>query len=129
MRAWSFAWLVCQAALLSAFVPRDCCAAHRSHAHKAPECHEPAKKTHCPMPAADGTACPMHQSAADGEDCRLRGMCDGPMAMLAHLMSAVALPVSPVTLTLAPPPAHALGYLAERAIDRAASPDAPPPRL
>jgi hypothetical protein len=83
LRLWVSAWLVCQVASLSALVPRECCAAHRTVASK-PGCHEMAEVPHCPMPAADGTQCPMHRAGhaheqpADG--CAMRGMCDGPLA-------------------------------------------------
>ena len=49
--------------------------------------------SHCPMHAADGAPCPMHQSGHhDAEDkpndkCSMRGTCDGPMAALFALLS------------------------------------------
>ena len=61
VRLWATAWLVLQAASLSAFVPRDCCAAHRPAVAKQ-TCHEVAPKAHCPMRAADGKPCPMHRA-------------------------------------------------------------------
>jgi hypothetical protein len=61
VRLWATAWLVLQAASLSAFVPRDCCAAHRPEVAK-PSCHEVAPQSHCPMRAADGKPCPMHRA-------------------------------------------------------------------
>jgi hypothetical protein len=55
VRLWVIAWLFAQAASLSAFVPRDCCASHRPTA-ATPACHEAPKATHCV----------------------LRGTCEGP---------------------------------------------------
>lgn len=130
LRAWSFAWLICQVAFLSAFLPRECCAAHHSRASgSTPECHRTVKDTHCPMPSADGSACPMHQAKSGDEDCRLRGMCDGPLSLLAHLLSAPSLPVGSLTVTLAMPPTSIVSTIAENALQQVTPPDSPPPRL
>ena len=142
LRLWATLWLICQAASLAAFVPRDCCADHRPvQPAPAPEaesahCHEPppAAETHCPMRAADGTPCPMHrghghqQQPAGDTDCALRGACGGPMTALVRLLSnhgilpessAIGAPVAQRTL----PPAD------ERLVSRLDAPDSPPPRL
>ena len=68
MRLIAAAWLVCQVATLSAFVPDDCCmpTSERAQAAQAPKCHE-----HTPAPATEGAACPMHQ--ADGAACPMAG--------------------------------------------------------
>lgn len=131
LRAWSFAWLLCQAAFLSAFVPRECCAAHGAHASggDAPECHEAVEKPHCPMPSNDGAACPMHQQGSDRDDCRMRGTCDGPLAQLAHLFSHSSLPAASFSIVLPPPSAETVRAIAENAIQQARPPDSPPPRV
>jgi len=134
LRAVAATWLAIQVAWLAALVPRDCCAAHPP-AEKS--CHESPAATHCPMPAADGTPCPMHRSnAAEHEehtppppaDCRLRGVCDGPMSALLTLLSNHGtLPEA------APPVPRPDARLVETVVDvsplaRFETPDSPPPR-
>lgn len=106
LRLWVAAWLVVQAASLSAFVPRDCCAAHRPASHQAPSCHESAPAPHCSM----------------------RGECDGPMAALVTVLSNIG--VLPAALTVSPD-LHASPVRVrplERLLSRLAPPDSPPPR-
>jgi hypothetical protein len=136
LRRWVIVWLVVQVASLSALVPADCCAAHRS-AHESATaerpCHESRAATHCPMPAADGTACPMHQRIAnregrqaDSAGCVMRGTCDGPR-LFTLLPSPAILPASAEIL----PPVDvrsALVGLRARVISRFQPPDLPPPR-
>lgn len=130
LRACSVIWLLCQAAFLSAFVPRDCCAEHRAHQHGAPECHEAVQKPHCPMPSSDAAAaCPMHQQSDDRDRCRMRGTCDGPLAQIAHLFSSSSLPLASFTVTRPRPPVDRVAAIAENAVERAHPPDAPPPRF
>ena len=135
LRLWVGAWLVVQAASLSAFVPRDCCAAHRTDAAPPASDHH-ATGAHCPMPAADGTPCPMH-SGSPGHagheqrptpECSMRGACDGPMSGLAVLLSPHA--ILPDFVAALPPDAGAsvapVGF--ERLLGCLASLDPPPPR-
>ena len=62
VRLWALTWLVLQASTLAAFVPRDCCAAHRPAAVKQ-SCHQKAASAHCPMRDASAAPCPMHRDA------------------------------------------------------------------
>ena len=141
LRLWVTAWLVFQAASLSALVPRDCCTAHRVVAGK-PACHEMADVPHCPVPAADGAQCPMHHAghahalaAANrtsgeqpAEGCAMRGLCDGPLAAFsAALWNHGVL----TDAFAAAPDHHALPAIAQpraNPISRLASLDPPPPR-
>ena len=150
MRLWAAIWMVFQVALLSAFVPRDCCAAHKLMAsHKAhasqqadaPACHETAapaeesgSQSSMPDSHADGASCPLHRdgvrgTAAPGANpCGIRGTCDGPMAALATLLSNHGVLTDSFVLS----PDFGIGSpavpLGENPIRRLASPDAPPPR-
>ena len=136
LRFWVTTWLVFQVASLSALVPRDCCAAHKSEASVTkPSCHqEVAPATQCPMRAANGTACPMHRGdhheAADTSrsDCAMRGTCRGPMvAMVAQLSNHGVLPSQFSVL----PDLHqtaALISVDEHPVTRLTPPDSPPPR-
>lgn len=110
LRVWVAAGLVFQVATLSAFVPRDCCEGHRHAAERAETCHEPA---------ADDQPVPQ---------CTMRGSCDGPMAMLATVLSNNGV----LTRTFAFLPVVESSRLAASAGERLTSqllpPDAPPPR-
>lgn len=94
-------WLVCQATSLSAFVPHDCCAAHRVEASSGQECHRPAAET-CPMRASDGQPCPMHNANGNSaKTCVMRGTCDAPAVALASLLLPPGLPVAKSVLIVA----------------------------
>jgi hypothetical protein len=134
LRVWVAAWLVFQVATLSAFVPRDCCEGHRPAAERSETCHEPPPPAHCATAGDEGTSCPMHghhQQAADDQtvpQCTMRGSCDGPMAMLATVLSNNGI----LTRTFAFLPAADSSRLAASTGERLSSqllpPDAPPPR-
>jgi hypothetical protein len=133
-------WLVLQVASLSAFVPLDCCAAHRPPVSEAaPSCHDNPDATHCPMHGPDGQPCPMHgghgaghqappTSEPSNHDCALRGTCNGPMAALLTLLwqsgvltdAVVAPPDFLGARVAAAPLEHLISFLA--------APDSPPPR-
>ena len=106
LRLFVVTWLFFQVTSLSAFVPRDCCAAHRPVAEATDHCHQPA-----PPP-----------------DCSLRGTCNVPEAVLGSLLSNYGL--LPATVLATPPfdavavvlPAH------EHVTARRLTPDLPPPR-
>ena len=81
VRAVAFAWLLCQVASLSAFVPEQCCIAHAAEAaakEKAAACHEEA----APPAPKDGDACPLHQGRTTHDCCAITNACDGPGAQL-----------------------------------------------
>jgi hypothetical protein len=144
------AWLICHVLAFSALLPRDCCAAH-AHSGAAPLSEAAAAADHsahlavdphahheaplpagtaCPMAAADGAPCPMHDGAAPGgAACRMTGVCNQPAAALAAVLMQAAVPAAifafqpldltaPVVVTADASP-HALVL----------PPDSPPPRL
>jgi hypothetical protein len=139
LRLAAAAWILFQAATLSALVPRACCLAHDS-AKPSSNCHDKAIP-HCPMAGDDGGPCAMHQAhmhghadhaAADAQvpadECALRGTCGGPAAALFALLSTHGVLTDPY-LTLAESPlVGATLPSATQLIRRFASPDAPPPR-
>ena len=149
LRFWAAAWLVFQAASLSALVPRECCLAHQHKAtpqaanEEMPACHETAQAQpeaqpmamhHSASHSAEGTECPMHHAAAstngtqENGPCAMRGMCDGPAATFLALLTNHGLltdrfDISPDVYR------HAPAFLTrENLIVRRLSPDSPPPR-
>ena len=110
-------WIAFQTAALSAFVPRDCCFAHRVPAQEEtldPACHHP-EPARAPQPEPE-------------PECTLRGACNGPLAILAALLSPHAVLVEPariqsVALVTAP---HLLSP--ENPVSLSRPPDSPPPR-
>jgi hypothetical protein len=112
LRLWVTAWLVVQAASLSALVPHDCCLAHRpAETVKPPTCHEKAAAEQVPVPK-----------------CSMRENCAGPLAVLLQLLSnhgvlTASLEASP-DLTIATLPLAAR----ENVITQLSSPDPPPPK-
>jgi hypothetical protein len=127
VRAVAFAWLLCQVASLSAFVPEACCISHAAEAaakEKEAACHGEAT----PQEPEEGAACPMHHGRAPGDGCAISNACDGPGTQLLRLFSYNSTIDEPrISSTLldstllfvdpAPPLLH-----------RLAVPDAPPPR-
>ena len=112
LRLWVAAWIAFQVLSLSAFVPRDCCAAHRLPAQEQ---------------AADAS-CHHPQPAPSMPECTLRGECNGPLSILAALLSPHAVLVEPtriesVALVTAPN-----GRRLDTPISRTTPPDSPPPR-
>jgi hypothetical protein len=113
LRLWVAAWIAFQVVSLSAFVPRDCCAAHRPPAEAQaadPVCHHPQP---APEPAPE---------------CALGGGCNGPLSILAALLSPHAVLVEPTgveSLTLA---TVSHWRPLETPIARTSPPDSPPPR-
>ena len=127
IRAVAFAWLLCQVASLSAFVPEQCCVSHAAQAAakaKADACHEEA----APPAPKEGDACPMHHESQSHDCCKISNACDGPGSHLLTLFANVGMLESPTSSSLAlesiafelPPPAPLL--------HRLATPDAPPPK-
>jgi hypothetical protein len=126
IRAVAFAWLLCQVASLSAFVPEQCCVAHAAEAAakaKAAACHEAA-----PAEPKDGDACPMHHGSKAHDCCKISNACDGPGTHLTTLFAYVGVLESPASsstvlesTSVAPTQPAPLLY-------RLSSPDAPPPK-
>lgn len=113
LRLWVAAWLVFQVVSLSAFVPRDCCAAHRPPAQEQagdPVCHHPQQAPE-PVP-----------------ECTLRGGCNGPLSILGALLSPHAVLVEPARIESVALAAATPSPLLETPIVRTTPADAPPPR-
>lgn len=134
-RAIAVAWLLCQAATLSAFVPDNCCISHAAEAAakaaKA-DCHEseapkPQPGDACPMDHGDGAACPMHGSKSKN-CCVMTNACDGPGTHLASLFAYLGAIERPVThaIALESAPAFTPAPPAPRLHD--ITPDSPPPK-
>jgi hypothetical protein len=127
VRVVAIAWLLCQVASLSAFVPEECCVSHAAEEAakaKAEECHE----TPAPEPKP-GDACPMHHGEKKTHDCCvISNTCDGPGTHLAGLFAYSGMLETPASSAVvldsvaadvaAPPPL----------LHRLALPDAPPPK-
>lgn len=106
LRLWVIAWLLFQAASLSAFVPRDCCLAHRPAAPtEEQKCHEPVS-----------------------DQCVMRASCDGPLGVLLTLMLNLGIPGGPFGLFLDVHASALTSSLREKSVGNSFRPDPPPPR-
>ena len=135
IRIVAFAWLLCQVASLSAFVPGECCKAHAAEAAaKAKEhCHETA-----PVTPKDGDACPMHHglpaeaSAKAGqkshECCTISNSCDGPGRQLTTLFAYVGVLESPQSAPIEIDSTAAVGPASVPLLYHLSIPDSPPPK-
>jgi hypothetical protein len=135
VRVVAMAWLLCQVASLSAFVPDNCCTSHAEEAaarQKTEACHdaepaEPEPGDACPMAHGDGAACPMHSSTAK-DFCAMTNACEGPGSHLTTLFAyigAIERPATPAVVldsTAAIPPSSSSPRFREL------TPDAPPPK-
>ena len=144
LRVLVAAWLILESASLSALVARDCCRAHRVENSPAASsdgttagrrCHEPATATHCPMHAAAQPVCPMDegassdsQTASNREACVMRGVCSGPMATLAALMTQNGVLPDSTGLSFDDQTSPGAPPTAAHPILRSSSPETPPPR-
>lgn len=126
VRAVAFAWLLCQVASLSAFVPAECCAAHAAEAvakQKAASCHEAA-----PVAPKDGDACPMHHPSRAHDCCKMTNGCDGPGLQLTGLFAYVGVIETPSSSSISLDSTPAMVADASPLLYRLATPDAPPPK-
>jgi crotonobetainyl-CoA:carnitine CoA-transferase CaiB-like acyl-CoA transferase len=145
IRTWTALWALAQCATLAAFVPRDCCAAHRSHAADtgAHPHDETTSGAHCPMRGPGGRPCPMHRAPApfahahashdeappaSEPHCALRGSCNGPLAALAALLSDHGITSDVMTVAPNPNTGPRLPLATDAALAAATVPDTPPPR-
>jgi hypothetical protein len=120
LRLYAAAWLLLQAASLSALVPRDCCAAHA---------HQRAATVEKP-----GSVCPLHRGESSeagtepADRCTMRDSCAGPASTLFTLFSNQG--VLPDPLVIQPDDGASLVTATprEQLICRLSSPDPPPPR-
>jgi len=140
VRLIAVAWLLCQVASLSAFMPADCCEKHTAVAAEtdgetAPPCHEaekapapePKPGDDCPMKHGEGEACPMHRSST-GDCCGMSRVCNGPNQPLANLLSFAAVLDAPMASMSAPDSSPASSQRPAPLLSRLVSPDAPPPK-
>ncbi len=129
VRVVTFAWLLCQAASLSAFVPGECCISHAEQAkakEQAEACHEGEA-----APAAEpqqGDACPMHHGSRSHDCCAISNACDGPGTQLLSLFSFVSTIDEPLLSSSRLESSSAFVPPAPPLLSRLALPDAPPPK-
>ena len=136
LRFWAAAWLLFQAASLTALVPRECCTAHPMAAATEADCHEEAPipaVPDCPMAAAGGTPCPMHHGGHSDvnegtAECSIRGMCDGPAATFLGSLANHGVLGDRFTITPDLHPKVNPPLFRDSLIGRLAGPDSPPPR-
>jgi len=138
-RLIAMAWLLCQVASLSAFMPEDCCAKHTAVAAEtsgeSDPCHEtekappppPKSGDDCPMNHGEGEACPMHRSAM-GDCCGMSSVCDGPNRPLANLFAFAAVLDAPPASMSAPESSPSSIDRPAPLLGRLVCPDAPPPK-
>jgi len=117
LRAWTTVWLIVQVLSLAAFVPRDCCAAHRSHA--APEAHA----------ATDEAPCPMHPAPVREPECSLESTCSGPVLALPLTSTTSGMPPSSFSVLPDAPTSSRIVLPESRLTASDALPDTPPPRV
>ena len=123
----AFAWLLCQAASLSAFLPGECCKTHAAQAAakaKEASCHEAA-----PVAPKEGDACPMHQGSQSHDCCAISNACDGPGQPLTTLFAYVGVVPTPHSASIVIESTAA--FIAQDAplLHHLSIPDAPPPKL
>ena len=113
LRLWVTIWIAFQIASLSAFVPRDCCAGHRAAAAQEQQPDASCHQAHALPPQAE---------------CAIGGTCNGPLGMLAALLSPHAV-IPPAVPAFVPAGgrAPALPSL-ESPRPLSVPPDSPPPR-
>ncbi len=138
-RAVAVAWLLCQVASLSAFVPEHCCISHvveaaakEKAAARDEACHEseppkPEPGDACQMDHGDGAACPMHSSkSTDG--CAMSNACDGPGTHLAGLFAYLGAIERPATSTIVLDSTPAFIPASAAPLFQDITPDSPPPK-
>ena len=126
IRAVAFAWLLCQVASLSAFLPGECCKAHAAEmAAKAKEapCHESV-----PAAPKEGDACPMHHGQKMHECCTISNACDGPGQQLTTLFAYVGVVQTPHSASIVLESSAAFNPQDAPLLYHLSIPDAPPPR-
>lgn len=126
IRAVTFAWLLCQVASLSAFVPGHCCVSHAAEVaakEQAAACHE------APAPEPrDGDACPMHHGSQSHDCCKMTNACDGPGTQLTTLFAYVGVLASPTSSPVTFESTVVTAASSAPLLCRLATPDAPPPK-
>ena len=129
---WAAAWLVFQVASLATLVAKDCCLAHKAVSTVQHACRKPAPAPHCPMRAADASACPMHRGSgehsASTASCSLRETCSEPLVALAALLSNQGVLTAPFRFVADHGVSIVHPRMHELLVSRPDAPDPPPPR-
>lgn len=116
--------------MLTALLPRDCCAAHPAgaHARSLAEASAPAEPEPCPMSDHESSR-ESSRAEPTSDECTLRAVCNGPLAALASLLSAQGVTPDAVSVAadchvelLTPLSTGTVGSVS-------AHPDPPPPRV
>ncbi len=128
LHLWVAAWLIIQVAALSAFVPQDCCAAHKAQHQKSQQTTVKSSHDHHQM----NHEMVHHEAAAPTtpiDQCVMQGTCKGPMSAIVALLSNHGVP--PVASFAMAPESRVTSIVravSEHVCSRLASPDPPPPR-
>jgi hypothetical protein len=133
LRVFATTWLLFQAAWAAAIVPRDCCAAHRPAEQGQESCHDTSGSAGQQVAAADHLhhAAPSNSPqpvSGSSSDCRLRGLCGGPMASLFALLSQHGILPAPAAALPDVPARNVTLAIDENVVARFEPPDSPPPR-
>ena len=134
IRVVAFAWLLCQAASLCAFVPGECCKAHAAEAaaKKQAPCHESASATATADRAVtpkDGDACPMHHGKKTHKCCTISNSCNGPGQQLTTLFAYVGVLESPQSAPIDLDSTVAFTPSSTPLVFQLSIPDSPPPKV
>jgi hypothetical protein len=127
VRTVAFAWLLCQVASLSAFVPEQCCISHAAEAaakKKAAACHEEA----APPAPKEGDACPLHEGRTTHDCCAITNACEGPGAQLLSLFAFVSTFDEPIAASTLLESTSSVIPPGPPLLSRLSLPDAPPPK-
>jgi len=138
LRILAAAWLVFQAASLSALVPRACCLAHEAALVTMATNGAETAASHCAKPAESATATSPHaihehhHSAPPKEssrhECAIRGNCGGPAAALFTVISTEGVLTRSVTTLVDFLQASTPILDRDRLLRHFEPPDSPPPR-
>ena len=124
MRTWIVAWLLFQCVSVSALAVRDCCC--QPQEARAEHCKKQAPASYCPMRAAAGSPCPMHEQSEP--DCVMRGTCGGPLAAVGVLFATWGIPSASFELLPDQSIRSADDLPAQPAIESWPPADTPPPK-
>jgi hypothetical protein len=134
LRVLVAAWLLFQAATLSAFVPRACCLIHQQGTIKqTPDCHSQAAQPEAPPPhhqhghqAPQQTTSP--QPNRPVHECTVSGICGGPLAALFAALSTPGIIANAPAVILAFQTATLAAPAERHVIPAPIPPDPRPPR-
>ena len=125
VRVVAIAWLMCQVASLSAFVPEECCISHAAEAAAA-DSSDPHAQHHA-APAEETPAEDCHKAPA-APGCTMSNACAGPGTQLLRLVANVGVLERPTAMSVVLESSPADVAPSARPILRLSTPDAPPPK-